>query len=139
MKRSKLDNLVEAQANTGNKDVYSIIELLSDLKKGVWNELYSHEPIDIYRRQLQQSYIKQINKLLNPGEVKPPTDLAALLALMTTASEPDLVDVTSSLRANLTELKSDINAAATASADQMTKIHLKDMSRRIEDALNPKK
>ncbi|MEI7420555.1 MAG: zinc-dependent metalloprotease [Prolixibacteraceae bacterium] len=139
LKRSKLDNLVEAQANTANKDVYSIIELLSDLKKGVWNELYSHEPIDIYRRQLQQTYIKQVNKLLNPGETKLPTDIAGLLASMLTMAEPDLVDVTSSLRANLTELKSDINAAATASTDQMTKIHLKDMSRRIEDALNPKK
>jgi hypothetical protein len=50
-----------------------------------------------------------------------------------------LVDITASLRANLSALKVEINTAANSSADQMTKIHLRDMSRRIEDALNPKK
>ena len=99
----------------------------------------SGNTIDIYRRQLQQSYVDRLDKLLNPKEVKLPTDLIGLLTFASAQSDLDLVDVNSTLRAHLTSLKSEINATANKSTDQKTKMHLKDMSRRIEDTLNPKK
>ena len=138
LKRSKLDRLVQAQAAVG-KEAYTVVDLLSDLKKGVWSELSTGKPIDIYRRQLQQTYVKKIDALLNPKEDKLSGDIGSLLAAMMSQSDPDLVDITASLRAHLASLKIEINAAANSSSDQMTKIHLKDMVRRIDDALNPKK
>jgi hypothetical protein len=118
---------------------YSISELLKDLKKGVWTELSNGNTIDIYRRQLQQSYVDRLDKLLNPKDAKLPNDLLGLLLFAAAQSDPDLVDVNSTLRAHLTSLKSEINATANKSNDEKTKMHLKDMSRRIEDSLNPKK
>ena len=133
-----LNHLVEAATFPG-PDSYSIPEMLADLKKGVWSELPAHKSIDIYRRQLQKNYIDKIDLLLNP----PPVKIAEGPAFgrggnAAPAPDNDFVDVQSSLRAHLTLLKSEINAAAAVSTDQMTKIHLKEMSRRIEKALDPK-
>ncbi|MGB4843170.1 MAG: zinc-dependent metalloprotease [Ferruginibacter sp.] len=134
---STLNHLVEAETFPGNDD-YKITELLSDVKSGVWSELATRKPIDIYRRQLQQMYVEKIDKLLNPEPVKPVEIPAALRAFIIPVDN-DLVDVQSSLRASLSSLKAEVNAAANASTDQMTKIHLKEMSRRIDNALDPKK
>ena len=139
LKRNKLNHLVQAETISNSKEYYSISELLKDLKKGVWTELSNGNTIDIYRRQLQQLYVDRLDKLLNPKEAKLPTDLLGLLLFAAAQSDPDLVDVNSTLRAHLTSLKSEINATANKSNDEKSKMHLKDMSRRIEDSLNPKK
>lgn len=137
LSRSKMGQLVKAKSN--EKDAYSILDLLEDLKKGIWSELSRKSPIDIYRRQLQQMYINRLNTLLNPKDEKLPTDIGALLNALFTMAEADLVDVTSSLRAHLASLKTEINNTSNSSTDQMTKIHLKDMVRRIDDILTHNK
>lgn len=136
-RNSTLNHLVEAETFPGNDD-YKITELLSDIKSGIWSELLSRKPIDIYRRQLQQMYVEKMDKLLNPEPVKPVEIPAALRGLIIPVDD-DLVDVQSSLRASLSSLKAEVSAAANAATDQMTKIHLKEMSRRIDNALDPKK
>lgn len=50
----------------------------------------------------------------------------------------DKSDVTSVARGFLSSLRNEINVAAAASADSMTKYHLQDVSKRIDNALNPK-
>jgi len=137
LSRSKMGQLVKAKLN--DKDAYSVLDLLEDVKKGVWTELSTKAPIDIYRRQLQQMYINRMNLLLNPKEEKLPSDLGALLNALFTMADADLVDVTSSLRAHLTSLKAEINTTGNGATDQMTKIHLKDMSRRLDEILNHNK
>ncbi|HLG38989.1 MAG TPA: zinc-dependent metalloprotease, partial [Chitinophagaceae bacterium] len=51
-----LNKLVDAEAAQGN-NAYQLTELLSDLRKGIWNELAARKPIGIYRRNLQKSYV----------------------------------------------------------------------------------
>lgn len=80
-----------------------------------------------------------MNILLNPKEEKLPGDLGALLNVLFTMADADLVDVTSTLRAHLTSLKAEINTTGNGATDQMTKIHLKDMSRRLDEILNHNK
>ena len=133
-----LNHLVEASTLQG-KESYSIPELLTDVKRGIWSELVARKPIDVYRRQLQQMYVDKMNIVLNPPA---PVVLPPGLNLgrgFTPPVDNDYVDVQASVRAHLTSLKAEINAAALGSTDQMTKIHLKEMSRRIEKALDPKK
>jgi len=43
------------------------------------------------------------------------------------------------VRAHLTSLKAEVAAAAAGIADPMSKYHLQDIAKRIEEALNPKK
>jgi hypothetical protein len=133
-----LNHLVEASTFPGNVD-YSVYELLTDLKKGIWTELTSRKPIDIYRRQLQQMYVADMDRLLNPPPVKLPELPAGARIITINTEDNDFVDVKSSVRAALVSLKSEVIAATGASTDQMTRIHLKEMSKRIEDALEPRK
>ena len=51
----------------------------------------------------------------------------------------DKSDIKSLVRAHLTSLRAEVIAAAAAMADPMSKYHLQDISKRIEEALNPKK
>ena len=135
---STLNHLVQAATFQG-AETYTIPELLSDVKKGVWSELATRKPIDVYRRQLQQIYVDRMDVVLNPP---PPVALPFGIPQgrgFTPPADNDYVDVQASVRAHLTSLRAEVNAAAITSTDQMTKIHLKEMSRRIEKALDPKK
>ena len=51
----------------------------------------------------------------------------------------DKSDIKSLVRAHLSTLKNEITAAAAAIADPMSRYHLQDIAKRIDDALNPKK
>jgi hypothetical protein len=42
------------------------------------------------------------------------------------------------VKAHLATLKTEINAAATGNTDAMTRYHLQDLAKRIDNALNPK-
>jgi len=129
-----LNKLIEAEATLG-ANAYQITELFSDLKKGILTELPTRKPVDIYRRNLQKSYINTLCNLANPPK---PTTSSVNGFTITTSSSADKSDVSSVLRGHLTSLKSEINTAAAGTADMMTKYHLQDLSKRIDNALNAK-
>ena len=136
---STLNHLVQAATFPGG-ETYSIPEMLTDVKRGVWSELATRKPIDVYRRQLQQMYVDRMDVVLNPlPPVVLPLGIPQGRGGFAPPVDNDYVDVQASVRAHLTSLKAEVNAAAITSTDQMTKIHLKEMSRRIEKALDPKK
>jgi hypothetical protein len=129
-----LNKIVDAEAIQGNL-VYRITELLGDLRKGIWSELAGRKAVDIYRRNLQKSYINTLSNLINP----PPTQPISIQGFTITISgSSDKSDVKSVVRAHLAALRSEINAAAAGTGDVMTKYHLQDVSKRIDNALNPK-
>ena len=55
------------------------------------------------------------------------------------AVNTDKSDIKSLVRAHLSSLRTEVNAAAATITDPMSRYHLQDVSKRIEDALNPKK
>ncbi len=138
LRPSTLNKLVEAEGFPGSNN-YKVTEMLSDMKAGIWSELPARKPIDIYRRQLQMTYVTKMNNLLNPEPVRPPTGPTTGRIFFAPPIDNDMVDVQSSVRASLVSLKAEVNAAAAVATDQMTRIHLKEMSRRIELALDPNK
>ncbi|HSL71821.1 MAG TPA: zinc-dependent metalloprotease, partial [Longimicrobiales bacterium] len=52
---------------------FGVIELLRDVRSGVFTELRSGREIDVYRRALQRAYVENLNLKLNP----PPATAAA--------------------------------------------------------------
>jgi Met-zincin len=130
-----LNKLVDAESAQGN-NAYQVIELLNDLKKGIWSELPARKPVDIYRRNLQKSYISILSNIINPPTSQPITIAPGITINLSTGS--DKSDIISVVRAHLAALKNEVNAAAVAIADPMTKYHLQDVSKRIDKALNPK-
>jgi hypothetical protein len=129
-----LNNLANAQAS--QPDGYSLLEMFGDLKKGVWTELTTKKPIDIYRRNLQKSYVNILTNLLNPPA---PQSISVAPGInITVSSGNDKSDIMSVVKAHLASLKNEINTAAASISDPMTKYHLQDISKRIDKALNPK-
>jgi len=130
-----LNKLIVAETAIGN-NAYKITDLFSDLKKGIWTELSTKKTIDVYRRNLQKSYISILDNLLNP-----PATTVTTVGGGFGAPAPvntDKSDIKSVVRAHLASLKNEVNAAAVGIADPMSKYHLQDISKRIDKALNPK-
>ncbi len=130
-----LGKLVDAEASLGSANAYQVQDLLNDLKKGIMSELPVRKPIDIYRRNLQKSYVNILCKLVNP-----PASTSGTVTITrggSTASG-DKSDIISVARGHLTSLKREVTAAAIGTSDLMTKYHLEDMAKRIDNALNAK-
>ncbi|MEO7984028.1 MAG: zinc-dependent metalloprotease, partial [Bacteroidota bacterium] len=128
-----LGKLLDAESVLGN-NAYQITELLSDLKKGIYTELAGRKTIDIYRRNLQKSYVNILIGLISKGGQTIPGSGFSITA----SSVNDKSDIKSVVRAHLSALRTEINTATSGIADPMSKYHLQDVSKRIDNALNPK-
>ncbi|MEY3432796.1 MAG: hypothetical protein RL131_732, partial [Bacteroidota bacterium] len=116
-------------------DAYSIAELFTDLKKGVWSELAGGKKIDGYRRNLQKSYVERMIALLgNTGS----SVTISLGGGISSGPDPKKTDIMSTVRAHLSSLRNEVLAASATASDSMTKYHLQDVADRIKRALEPK-
>ena len=71
---ARLDRVIEGEALAKNAgEVYTLPEMLDDVRKGVWSELGAGAKIDPYRRLLQNNYITAMDRKVNP----PPTPAPA--------------------------------------------------------------
>lgn len=126
---STIGKLINAEALDGAK-AYTVSNLFSDLKTGVWSELYTHKNIDVYRRNLQKAYVDNMIRLITaPAAAAAPPGMRMV--------DPTSNDVSSISRAHLINLAKDIRSAIPA-ATGMSKYHLQDLAVRINNALNPK-
>ncbi|HJS53958.1 MAG TPA: zinc-dependent metalloprotease, partial [Chitinophagaceae bacterium] len=132
---STLNKLINAETAIGS-NAYKMTDLFSDLKKGIWSELSTKKTIDVYRRNLQKSYVNTLNNLLNPATTT--INLGPGFSVMP-AVNTDKSDIKSVVRAHLMSLRAEVSAAATTIADPMSKYHLQDVAKRLDEALNPKK
>lgn len=135
---TNLSKQIEAEAELG-AGAYSIAELLGDLKKGIWSELPGRKKIDVYRRNLQKSYISILDGLLNQSRSGAPSGPGIIILFGSGSGvNIDKSDIKSVVRAHLTALRNEVRAAAAGTADQMSRYHLQDIDVRIDKALNPK-
>ncbi len=128
-----MTKLINAEVTDG-KDAYKITDLFSDLNAGILTELKSNAEIDIYRRNLQKTYIDVLISI-----VKPAAPAAAQGGMMGRPSglPANQTDVSSFVRAQLREISAMVKSA-TPSATGMSKYHLEDLSDRIDSALKAK-
>lgn len=138
----RMQRLIETSAT--NPNAYSLDEMFTDLRKGIWAELRTRKPIDTYRRNLQKVHTERLIALLNPpatvsgsggfGFSSPffPAPPASPVA------DPKKSDVISLARAHLVDLRAEINAALPGTTDRMSRVHLQDVVNRINHALDPK-
>ena len=132
-----LTKLIEAEASAGSK-AYSALELLADLKSGIWSELTTKKTIDAYRRNLQKSYVNAMVNLLNPPAASAAGAFGPGISISISGAGSDKSDLKSIVRAHLQSLRSELNASQALYTDRLSKYHLQDLSFRIEKALNPK-
>jgi Met-zincin len=133
---SRLDRMIQLTNRFENG--YPIEEYYSDLKKGIFSELSGAKKIDNHRRNLQKSYVERMTSLLNPAPASAPSSAGGISFSISFGPDVRKTDISSLTRAHLSSLRSEINTAAAATQDTMTKYHLQDLSDRIRKALDPK-
>ena len=116
---SRFLRMIEDEAFRGS-EAYTVSELLSDMRNGIWNELSSGEAIDVYRRNLQRTYVNHINDLMNSSD-----------------NNIHGSDIKALLRDELQSLNQQVERAINRSSDRLTIIHLRDIQSRIEEILDP--
>ena len=133
---SRLARLVYSSYRFSENNPYTADEMLTDAESGIWRELHTKKPIDMYRRNVQKAYAEALINILNPPTGGITFSFNALGALGTTNVKS--TDVMSIARAHLVELRSKILAAIPGTTDKMSKYHLQDVAERIKRALDPK-
>ncbi len=125
----------------GAEKAYSGLDMLNDLQNDLFSELKTNKAIDGYRRILQKSYVDKLNDILNPKEVAATAQTPGGGGNRPNPYKSGLTensDVTSIARAQLVQLKAQVNTAAATATDRMSKVHLQDLAEKIKKALDPK-
>ena len=120
-----LNTLLKAEERFGKEGTYTLIEFLDDLKEGIWSELKTKKPIDIYRRNLQKNYI--LNSLALIKETKENGNVLGILFGASEESMPiiNTSDIGSYLVFHLQNLRQEILTMLPSVTDKETKDHLK--------------
>lgn len=125
-----LDNLLDEerlkrmvsneQVNGG--EAYTAVEMMEDLRRGIFSELYAGKKADAYRRNLQRSYVdaasSYVQKLKENNDDIAKSDIVALM------------------RGEMERLKRDINQRKSRVNDQLTSYHWNDLVARIDAGMN---
>jgi len=141
---AKMTRLVENEALAKNpSEVYTLGEMLSDLRHGVFSQIYGSGPvkIDVYSRGLQRAYLTDVGNKINPpaagaaaggrggggggggrGGAAPPANTG---------------EIKSMLRGELKQLDAELAAAQKRTTDVATKRHLDDARQQISHIIKP--
>jgi hypothetical protein len=131
-----MNKMVNAEAVNGNQ-AYTVNNLLSDLKQHVFTELSTKKTIDVYRRNLQKSYIERLGTLINPP-ANPIGGITISFGNAAPVIDTKKTDILSFLKGHAREIKALADAAALGTADKASKYHLQDLSDRLKKILDPK-
>ena len=117
----RLKRMISNQQVHG-REAYNAVELMADLRKGIFRELYSRSETDAYRRNLQRSYV----------------DIAADYVRMLEQEDNEEIeksDIIALMRGELENLKRDIRNQGSAQ-ERLTRYHWNDLVARIDAALD---
>jgi hypothetical protein len=118
LQAQRLDRMAEQLAIDGPKIAYGPLELLTDLRNGIWSELAKPgSVISVYRRNVQRAYIDNMDQRLNGGGAS--------------------AEVRSLVKGELRILDRSIETALAGATDEVTRRHLVDCRDEIATALNP--
>ena len=125
----RMARLIENEA-INRQDAYSLIEMMTDLRKGIFKEIYNNEVIDVYRRNLQLAYLDRISYLMSNEQSSIPS-WARDRVTSVKVSQSDIRTVAAN---QLIELRKDLKKHKNKS-DKMTKMHLEMVQNKISSIL----
>ncbi|WP_298780015.1 zinc-dependent metalloprotease [uncultured Polaribacter sp.] len=112
--KSRIGRMIENEILNGSK-AYTVLSMVSDLRKGIWSELYSKKPINAYRRNLQRVYINKLKKIIE---------------------ESNSFDLKPIVKGELKIIKKDAKKALSSASNMITRYHLQDIIESIDDILD---
>lgn len=125
----RMARLMENEEVNGSS-AYGLLEMMQDLRKGIFNELPKGQKIDRYRRNLQRAYVERLEFIMNNDQPRGRFGGSAV--------DVEQSDIRPIVRAELKQLRSDAKRAISRTSDQLSKIHLDDLVERIDLILDPK-
>lgn len=125
----RMARLIENREING-RDAYDLLDMMSDLRTGIWSELGSGGEISTYRRNLQRAYINRMDYLMTQEQQNSQSSSG-------TSVDVGQSDIRPVVRGELVTLQRNIRNAAGRSNDQFTRYHLMDALERIDLILNP--
>jgi hypothetical protein len=64
LSKSRLERMVDNEALNGDA-AYSLTDMLSDLRKGLWSDAQLGKTTDAYRRNVQRAHVIRLGQLMN--------------------------------------------------------------------------
>jgi hypothetical protein len=129
--KGRLLRLNTSYTRFGNAS-YALHDMMEDTRKGLFSELTTQKATDVFRRNLQKTYVGQLEDLINP----PTMSLSIATPFRAAPVDVENTDVVSEAKAQLKKLAA--NLKASSSADAATQSHYDDLQDRIKKALDPK-
>lgn len=130
----KMARPIENETANG-KEGYSLLQMMSELRSGIWSELGNGKSIDTYRRNLQIAHIDRLAYLMTAENQSKASDYGGYRK--STEVNTSQSNIRTLARAELNPLQRYVKNARGRVSDTMTRYHLDDVSERIESILNP--
>ena len=134
----RLERIIEFDALEKNRtNAYSLTDLLSDVRAGIWGELDdSRVVIDAFRRELQRSWITAARGKINPVAPQLPPGLPPQFAAQFAPARATS-DIKAAFRGELRAVDAELARALPKAGDAMTRAHIQDARDQIRDILDP--
>lgn len=131
----RIGRMLENEA-LNDSEAYTTIDMMAELRAGLFSELRRDRKIDIYRRNLQRAYVERLEFLMTSEQ----TRLPAAFARFSSRTNIDVSqsDIRAIVRAELKDLKRTLQSNTGRMSDKISRIHLIDLVERINLILDPK-
>ncbi|CAM1352177.1 zinc-dependent metalloprotease [Tenacibaculum insulae] len=137
LKTGRLTRLIENEVLNGTK-AYTFVNMMTDLRKGIWSELYTNKTIDGYRRNLQRAHLDRLDFLLNKAKNQSGVRRSGGY-FKQTAVNISQSDIKAVVRGELKRIQRDIKRSIPNARNTISRYHLQDAADRVSSILNPNK
>ncbi len=121
LEKDRIHRMIAAEEVLGKK-AYTVTDLMKDVRKGVFSELYNSQKTDSYTRNLQRAYVDIATSYINELKLREDEDILRS-------------DVLALMRGELKSLKVDLKKRANRVGHELTRYHWNDLIARIEAAM----
>jgi hypothetical protein len=130
----RMARMIENETINGSSKSYTLVSMMSDLRKGVWTEIYNGASIDTYRRNLQRAHLERLDYLLNKAKDQRGRNSGYRKTSGITINQSDVKSIA---RGELKRIQRDAKAASSR-GNTLRRYHLQDVVDRIDMILDPK-
>ena len=130
---SRLARVIENETLNGS-EAYTILEMMDDLRGGIFTEAPRGIKVDTYRRNLQRAYLEGLETLMTEEQERVNGRASRFFGY--TAVDVSQSDIRAVARGELNRLRNLIRRGASSARDTMTRYHYEDLLVRIDDILD---
>jgi hypothetical protein len=143
MSTFRMTRMIDAEA-TSKEKVYTINEFFNDLDHSLFKEVYSKQPINVYKRNYEKIYIEKLLSLIKPGTVSlsgtgAPPQGGVRGPGYTQVLNMKYSDVASIIKVELKNLRKTLKDSLLNYPDMISQAHIEDLISRIDEGLKVSK